>query len=600
LILGPFSHKIIRMPQDPRFSVSGSDQENFKPYFLAYVALALLFTLISGLFSNNPILLSLAIPAQALNYSIIVPLAILLIVLFLDRRGDQGTNHSNLFGVFSLIIFAFLLFHSLYFSFIYDDAYISYRYVHNLLSGQGLVFNPGERVEAYSNLLWVIALAFCQLGLKWIHVNIPLTSILLSFASPAVIFWAARKYFKNMNFAHAPLYFLLLLSVNSFFAFWLYGGIETVPFSALLFLAYVLMHMDQKKYLPWVFSLIMLLRADGFVYFFIFVLCLAVNWAQKGKINLESFKAFLGRYWKILVVPVAVLSAQIAFRMVYYGYPLPNTFYAKVSAPFFAKIGTGWEYIFDFFELTFWLPVFIFALFIFMEKKITGKLLLSPFLLLTTLYVIYVGGDSLIQYRFMTHVIPLWLLMFVLSIEYLAQAIKIPKLKLIYIPLMCVFFFMGQHRLFISYKYQFKGWYPLVKKKLQYENMFSLGKYFQARYPRHSIALGAVGIIPYVANDMGVIDILGLADNHVAHLKIEKTDFHIGHNKWDIPYVLRRKPQIIIPPNYIFSHSPSEKEINKQDFLYGKDLGRADEFVDHYRPEIIEINGSFYLFYLSD
>src|SRR5688500_1706387 len=39
-----------------------------------------------------------------------------------------------------------------------DDAYISYRYARNLADGAGLTFNPGERVEGYSNLLYVLLL----------------------------------------------------------------------------------------------------------------------------------------------------------------------------------------------------------------------------------------------------------------------------------------------------------------------------------------------------------------------------------------------------------------------------------------------------------
>ena len=43
--------------------------------------------------------------------------------------------------------------------FLTDDAFISFRYARNLLEGHGLVFNPGERVEGYSNFLWVLELA---------------------------------------------------------------------------------------------------------------------------------------------------------------------------------------------------------------------------------------------------------------------------------------------------------------------------------------------------------------------------------------------------------------------------------------------------------
>ena len=40
-----------------------------------------------------------------------------------------------------------------------DDAYISLRYLRQWGAGNGLVFNPGERVEGFSNPLWLAVLA---------------------------------------------------------------------------------------------------------------------------------------------------------------------------------------------------------------------------------------------------------------------------------------------------------------------------------------------------------------------------------------------------------------------------------------------------------
>jgi len=40
-----------------------------------------------------------------------------------------------------------------------DDAFISFRYARNLVEGHGLVFNLGERVEGYTNLLWTLWIA---------------------------------------------------------------------------------------------------------------------------------------------------------------------------------------------------------------------------------------------------------------------------------------------------------------------------------------------------------------------------------------------------------------------------------------------------------
>ncbi len=37
-----------------------------------------------------------------------------------------------------------------------DDAFISYRYASNLVHGYGLVYNPGEPVEGYTNFLWTL------------------------------------------------------------------------------------------------------------------------------------------------------------------------------------------------------------------------------------------------------------------------------------------------------------------------------------------------------------------------------------------------------------------------------------------------------------
>src|SRR5262245_54883150 len=41
-------------------------------------------------------------------------------------------------------------------AFTVDDAYISYRFARNLARGLGLVYNPGERVEGYTNFLWTV------------------------------------------------------------------------------------------------------------------------------------------------------------------------------------------------------------------------------------------------------------------------------------------------------------------------------------------------------------------------------------------------------------------------------------------------------------
>ena len=59
-----------------------------------------------------------------------------------------------LFGLVAVLVFLALLNR-----FIQDDAFISFQYARNLVEGNGLTFNPGERVEGYTNFLWTLLIS---------------------------------------------------------------------------------------------------------------------------------------------------------------------------------------------------------------------------------------------------------------------------------------------------------------------------------------------------------------------------------------------------------------------------------------------------------
>jgi len=98
--------------------------------------------------------------------------------------GRPGRNAWILLGVTLVLLLA----HSWLYRFLTDDAFISFRYSVNLAHGQGLVFNPGmERVEGYSNFLWVLMLAALDVvGLAPEHTALPL-SFLFTIALWAVV-----------------------------------------------------------------------------------------------------------------------------------------------------------------------------------------------------------------------------------------------------------------------------------------------------------------------------------------------------------------------------------------------------------------------------
>ena len=70
-----------------------------------------------------------------------------------------------------------------------DDAFISFRYAANLLDGHGLVYNPGERVEGYTNFLWTVLMA-AAMGAG---ANPVLASVVGGMASAAALAWGGYR-----------------------------------------------------------------------------------------------------------------------------------------------------------------------------------------------------------------------------------------------------------------------------------------------------------------------------------------------------------------------------------------------------------------------
>jgi len=73
---------------------------------------------------------------------------------------DQlNTNQYKIFWGLIIFFCAYGLFQVISHAWCSDDAFISFRYAQNLIDGNGLVYNVGERVEAYTNFLWTILIA---------------------------------------------------------------------------------------------------------------------------------------------------------------------------------------------------------------------------------------------------------------------------------------------------------------------------------------------------------------------------------------------------------------------------------------------------------
>lgn len=119
--------------------------------------------------------------------------------------------------------------------FVQDDAYISLRFAANLAHGDGLLFNPGEPCEGFTNMLWTLLGAlFYAVGLPVIRLW-QLLGVTSALASVAMVGWiAGNRVGRSAAFGAA-----LVLAASTTLHAWSPSGMESAAFMACLVGAFV-------------------------------------------------------------------------------------------------------------------------------------------------------------------------------------------------------------------------------------------------------------------------------------------------------------------------------------------------------------------------
>jgi len=198
-----------------------------------------------------------------------------------------------------------------------DDSFISYRYAAHLSQGQGLVFNTSERVEGYSNLLWVLVLALWH----WLGADIEWISKALGVLSGiAIILLSMSLLTRHFQAPKQLTFFLgLYLATHIGLVYYAVSGMETL-FYVLQIILFTCLLTEEK---PWYAALInitlMMTRPEGVL--FIAPLLMYV-WMKRPR---------SGHTLIIPVIPILWLAGLTLWRWLYYQALLPNTFYAKIK-----------------------------------------------------------------------------------------------------------------------------------------------------------------------------------------------------------------------------------------------------------------------------
>ena len=216
--------------------------------------------------------------------------------------------------------------------FLTDDAFISFRYARNLLEGHGLVFNPGERVEGYSNFLWVLELAalWGAFGLRPEHAA-PWLSVAFTAATLAVMLWQVAR---RPSLAHRGLVGWMALGLvcgSATFAVWTSGGgLETRQFTFFVVLAVVCLSLyrDSRRALlvvSWSLAAASLTRPEGPL----FAACCFGWYVLQRRADTGRWAPPWGAAACLVGPCVLVVASHYLWRYGYYGEWLPNTYYAK-------------------------------------------------------------------------------------------------------------------------------------------------------------------------------------------------------------------------------------------------------------------------------
>jgi hypothetical protein len=425
-----------------------------------------------------------------------------------------------------------------------DDAGIYFVYMRNLVHHHGFVYNiGGEHVEGFTSLLWTLVGSFIYLFTDYPETLLVIINMLLLTYS---LFRVVRYIDGNLQdvlFSSRALFFLFLVGITSGFIGWtILSLLETglwcflITNTTLQIIEYTEKQNQYRHYLVLfgLYILLILCRPESILWVPIFIVMNAMMMHFNGS---KRKIVVYGTFFSLLIY-VLTLLILVAWRLYYFGYPFPNTYYAKVSSDRIDNIVYGLKYLYQAaWAKPIWLFIGIHVLYTIIRsiRKLDIQQHIVMYILcclvgVTMLIPLYTGGDHYVHQRFIMPSLLimylLWLLIFPKSI--LQKPIYLFLSAIGLVLLQGVFFFINKDAPFFSMKYDFV--FPL--KQYEYGNM--MNRFFKQNNRLPSVGVLSAGAFAY--NYRGeTIDILGLNNTRMAHAEksnnMNKVKNHASFNK---------------------------------------------------------------------
>lgn len=416
---------------------------------------------------------------------------------------------------------------------LFDDAMVSMRYAWNLSHETGLVWNSGERVEGYTSLLMTLLMSAATALLDKVSAVVAV-QVLGVATAVSVALVAARLVLLVFPRQSFSLFVCLGLLAYYPLAYWslmgMEGGLLALLVTASVALA-VTHGRDRRFTTLWVLGLVLaaafLTRPDAVI--FAIPVLLYVGREAGHDARRSTFAAIVIGY-------VLIVAAHTSFRLLYYGQPLPNTYYLKLTGiPLMDRISNGVGYLGAF--LGSHALLLAGAAYGLIRDRRREIALLSSLPLVAVGYQAWVGGDPWPYWRILLPAVPAIVVLFVGSVG----AALASRRSWTFVVLGVAVFAADR---------------PFLSELLLVAPPFQVPD--NARNVNKAIAIDALtteeasvggcwaGAIPYYTGRRAV-DFLGKSDAHVARLAPDLSGSVgwagmrsvPGHNKYDLHYSLQ-------------------------------------------------------------
>jgi hypothetical protein len=311
-------------------------------------------------------------------------------------------------------------------------------------------------------------------------------------------------------------------------------------------------------------ALLVLTRPESLVWapFFIVSVAGLLRWR-----DVDVWPA-IGRPLAAFVITQGVLTL---FRLAYFGYPLPNTYYAKISPDLLYRVNEGWEYLADFLTGGGFAALGVIVALGWCLSHLprlwalirTGRgfetvqslilFFLSAYVTLAVLIVLQVGGDHFGGWRLLQIVYPLLPVFLAFLWAHFRGPAAAASARALTLPLAAFWTVLALVVLTLPLR---SGWFKVNRTHLLLEFHVAeegrataaalrtlLGAQAGADIP--TVAITAAGGFAYDWKG-SVLDLMGLNTAAMAHAPGERRGFH-GHAAFNKDVFYAAAPEIVIP-----------------------------------------------------